>query len=67
MNKLAERLKYLREEEKLNQRELAKKLNVSQPAIARWETNKTIPNADMVIAIAKYFKVSTDYLLDLED
>lgn len=67
MNKFAERLKELRTENNLSQRELGLKLKVSQAAIARWEANLQIPNIDMAILVAKFFKVSTDYLLGLED
>lgn len=67
MNKFAERLKELRLENNLSQRDLAKELNVSQAAIARWETKKQIPNIDVAIMVAKYFKTTTDYLLGLED
>lgn len=67
MNKFAERLKELREEKELSQRSLAKELGVSQAAIARWEANIQTPNIDVAIMIAKYFGVTTDYLLGLED
>lgn len=67
MNKFAERLKDLREEKGLSQRTLAKELGFSQAAIARWENNSQTPNIDVAIIVSKYFKVSTDYLLGLED
>ena len=67
MNKFAERLKELREEKSLSQRNLAKELGVSQAAIARWENNLQIPNIEVAIIVAKYFNISTDYLLGLED
>ena len=67
MNKFAERLKDLREENGFSQRTLAKELGVSQAAIARWESNLQTPNIDVAIMVAQYFKVSTDYLLGLED
>ena len=67
MNKFAERLKELREENNLSQRTLAKELGFSQAAIARWENNLQTPNIDVAIIVAKYFKVSSDYLIGLED
>ena len=54
-------------EKGLSQNALAKELNVSQPAITRWENKTQIPNIEIAIVIAKYFKVSRDYLLGLED
>ena len=67
MNKFAEKLKELRDEKNLSQRTLAKELGFSQAAIARWENSLQTPNIDVAIIIAKYFKVSTDYLLGLEN
>lgn len=67
MNKFAERLKDLRQQNNLTQRQLAKQTGFSQPAIARWEANLQIPNIDVAITFAKYFNVTTDYLLGLED
>lgn len=67
MNKFSERLKELRIEKGLNQRKLASLVNYSQPAIARWENGLQIPNIEVAITFAKFFNVSTDYLLGLED
>ena len=67
MNKFSERLKELRLENNLSQRTLAKQIGVSQAAIARWESNLQAPSIDNAIALAKFFNVSTDYLLGLEN
>jgi len=67
MNKFAERLKELRVENNLSQRELGKKTGYSQASIARWEAKLQIPNIDVAITFAKFFNVSTDYLLGLEE
>ena len=67
MNKFAERLKELREEKELSQVELAKAINISAACINRWEKNLRTPNADSIIALAKFFGVTTDYLLGLKD
>ncbi len=60
-------IKDLRESQEMSQYELAKALQVSQSAVAKWELGKTEPTASALIAISKYFNVSTDYLLELED
>ena len=60
-------IKDLRESQELSQYELAKALQVSQSAIAKGELGKTEPTASALISISKLFKVSTDYLLELED
>ena len=67
MNKFAERLKELRKEKNLSQRELAKETGFSQAAIARWEKNLQTPNIDVAITFAEFFQVTIDYLLGLED
>lgn len=67
MNKFSERLKELRLEQNLSQRQLGAKTSFSQAAIARWESNLQIPNIEVLLAFCKYFKVSSDYLLGLED
>ncbi len=60
-------IKELREANKLSQYALAKALQVSQSAVAKWELGKTEPTASALISMAQYFNVSTDYLLGLED
>ncbi len=61
------RIRILREEKHMSQQRLALELNVSQEMISRYELDKSIPNIDMIIKIAKYFRVSTDYLLEFSD
>lgn len=48
-------LKELRKERKLTQEQLAEKLNVSQQAITKWETDKGIPDVANLIAISDTF------------
>ncbi len=60
-------IKDLRIAQGLSQYELAQALQVSQSAVAKWELAKTEPTASALISIAKYFHVSADYLLGLED
>ena len=62
-----ERLKELRTDKALSQRDLANATGISQNAIAFWENNKRVPNANAIIILANYFDVTTDYLLGLED
>ena len=63
----AERLKELRTEKEVTQAEIAKSIGFTQRAIAYWETGERVPNAQAIVALSKYFGVSTDYLLGLED
>lgn len=61
-----ERLKELRCSLNYSQVDLAKKLNVTKQCISNWENNNIQPSIDMLVKIAKYFGVSTDYLLGLD-
>ena len=67
INKFAERLKELRLEHKLTIKELSKEINISNACISRWENNLRLPNSESIITIAKYFNVTSDYLLGLID
>lgn len=66
-NVFAERLKQLRKEFKLGQNELANKLELSNASISYWENAKQEPTASALFKLAKFFSVSVDYLLGLED
>lgn len=67
MKEFAERLKDLRLEKGMSQRQLAKLLNISHTSIERWENETRVPNAEAVVMLAKFFSVTTDYLLGLTD
>ena len=67
MKIFAERLKELRTEQGLSTKALGNKIGCSDVAISRWEREERIPNIEALVEIAKFFKVSTDYLCGLED
>lgn len=60
-----ERLRALREDKDLTQTTLAKNVNVDQRSISFYEKGKFEPKIETIKAIAKFFNVSTDYLLGL--
>ena len=62
MGSFAERLKALRMEHRMTQRELASKLNMSQSTIALYENGDRRPDLDTINKIADIFNVSIDYL-----
>ena len=66
-NKFALRLKELRQERGIGQIELAKKLEVSKGIISLWENGLREPNMYYLIKLAKFFCVTIDYLVGLED
>lgn len=59
-------LKTLRQKEKMTQAQLAHKLGLTKSVISAYETGLRMPSYDILLHIAKIFKVSTDYLLGLE-
>lgn len=59
----SERLKKLRKETGLTQKELSENLNVAQPRILEWEKGKRNPNKKSLEKIASFFNVSVSYLL----
>lgn len=66
MNKFHERLKKLRDESGKTQATIAKELKMT-PQTFSYYVNGREPNYDTLISLAKYFDVSTDYLLGLPD
>ena len=64
---IGQRIKEIRTDHKMSQTELAAKIKVSQQTITKWETGKAEPSSSALESIAKYFNVSTDYLLGLTD
>mgnify|MGYP002796210196 FL=1 len=67
MNIFIKRLKEIRKDKGLSMSELANKIGVSTNTISRWERGERIPNLEALVTLAKFFKVSTDYLCGLED
>lgn len=59
-------LKTLRTQNNLTQAQLAQKLGITKSVISAYETGLRMPSYDILIMIAKTFKVTTDHLLGLE-
>ena len=60
------RLAELREDHDLSQAEMAKILRVSQATYSRYETGRLDIPSQTLIALARYYGVSVDYLLGLD-
>ena len=60
---IGEKIRQLRKQKHITQKDLAQLLKVSPGAVGLWETNKRIPDYDTIIKISEIFKISTDYLL----
>ena len=67
MNNFKVVLKDLRLEKGLTQKQLAKELGVLERTISYWESGNRECDFDTLILIAKFFAVSIDFLLGLED
>lgn len=67
MENFATRLKSLRDELGLSQAKLAKEIGATQKAIDFWEKGINEPKASYIISLARFFGVTTDYLLGEED
>lgn len=61
------RLRELRKIKGISQLKLAIDLNTTQNTISRYETGAHEPGIKELIAIADYFNVSIDYLLERTD
>ena len=63
-----EKIKYLRNEREWTQEYVAKKLNISAPALSRYESGTCEPkDLELVSQFAVLYDVSTDFLLGLID
>lgn len=63
---LNENIKRLRMQRGLNQVEFAKRMNVTKQCVSNWENDNVLPSIEMLIRIADFFFVTTDYLLGRE-
>ena len=62
-----ERLRELRLEKNLTQKQLGDIFNVNRVTIVDWEIRGKQPSYEILCKLAKFFEVSSDYLLGLED
>lgn len=63
----SERLKRLRMEKGITQKELADRLHISRSTIAGYESLGKEPDGEKLCALADFFGVSVDYLLGVTD
>ena len=66
MLNLAERLKNLRKQRHLTQKQLAAQLHIHHSIISSYENGSRTPSLDVLILLSDVFHVSTDYLLGRE-
>ena len=63
---IADKIRQLRQQNKLTQTELAKKLSITRSSVNAWEMGISVPSTQYIIELAGIFKVSSDYLLGIE-
>lgn len=51
---------------KVTQSEMASSIGTNKANISRWEKGEVEPDLETLIKLAKYFNVTTDYLLGVE-
>ena len=62
---IADKIKMLREGQRLTQAELAKRLGITRSGVNAWEMGISVPSTQYLVELAMAFKVSTDFWLDL--
>lgn len=65
-NQFADIIKELRIEKGIGQAQLARAIGVSNGIVSLWENKKREPTMGSLIALAKFFNVSLDYLTGLD-
>ena len=63
---ISERIKLLREQNNMTQSALARELGVTRSAVNAWEMGISVPSTSLVADIARFFHVSADYLLGIQ-
>lgn len=63
MESIGKKIEKLRKSAGITQEELAFELDVSRQAVYQWESNTSIPKADKLKLLCKYFNVKPDYFL----
>lgn len=61
------RLRSIREDRDITQREIADYLHIRQNTYSQYETGQRQLPIDVLIQLARFFHTSTDYILELTD
>lgn len=61
------KLKELRKNMKITQKEFCEQFGITQPTLSYWENELREPDGKTLKDIANYFQVSIDYLMDNEE
>ncbi len=64
---ICDKIRELREKAGYSQAQLAKKLDVTRSSVNAWEMGLSTPTTQYIVALAKLFHVSTDYILGTQN
>ena len=64
---MGSKLKNLRKEKQLTQKQIADRIGLAISAVSSYESGTRYPSYDVLIRLAHIFHVSTDYLLGVTD
>ena len=67
INQFSKRIRELRGEKNITQKELAVAVGVFERTVSYWEQGKREGDFDTLIQLAQYFNITTDYLLGIAD
>lgn len=67
MVNMGEKLKSLRIEKKLTQKQIADRIGLAISAVSSYESGSRYPSYDALIKLSRIYHVSTDYLLGITD
>ena len=62
---LSKKLILLRQQNKLSQSEVARRINVSHSAVSAYESDEILPSLETFMKLVELYNTSADYLLDL--
>lgn len=63
---LSKKLILLRQQNKLSQSEVARRIGISSSAVSAYEADQISPSLETLVKLANLFHVSTDYLLGVD-
>ncbi len=64
---ISKRIKQLRENGKISQRELARQLGISNRAVSKWELGISCPSTENLVKIADIFNVPLEFFFDKQE
>ena len=63
---IGNQIKQLRINSNLTQEEFGKLFNISKQCVSSWENNRIVPTLETLKDMAIYFKVPSDFILELD-